>query len=175
MNIRTLYLRALPLIEDGRAAALLLFLTSLGLILAAFFFQYVLKFLPCELCYLERKPHFLLIALGPVAYFWRAGRPYLLVLLGLAALFNTAVSIFHVGVEQHWWEGLPTCSSPAQGMGLTAAQLRQLLMESTVVPCDKAVWWFLGLSMAAWNGVVSLGEAAIGLVGGVIAWRNRAK
>jgi len=175
MNIRPLLLRVRPVVDDGRAAALLLFLISAGLILGAYYFQYVRHYLPCELCFWERKPHFALIALAPVAYAWRPARPYLLLVLGLVALGNAGLALFHVGVEEHWWPGLSTCSSPAQGVSMTAAELRKMLMESTVVPCDRAVWWFLGLSMAAWNGIASLCEAIIGLAGGAIAWRNRAK
>jgi len=169
-------LLAHKMVRDGRAAAALILLISVGLIAGAYTFQYVWHYLPCELCYWQRKPHFILMVLAPVALLWRPMRPYVLGLMGLVALANMGIAIFHVGVEEHWWAGLSTCSSPASN-GITSFEELKRQMQSGVqlVPCDRAVWWFLGLSMAAWNGVASLVQAAIAFIGGTIAWRNRAR
>ena len=34
----------------------------------------------------------------------------LLALCALAGLIDSGIAIFHVGVEQHWWEGLAACT-----------------------------------------------------------------
>jgi disulfide bond formation protein DsbB len=93
---------------------------------------------------------------------WARARVTVLGLAALLALVNAQISLFHVGVEYHWWAGLPQCAAP---LALTMEEIRQQIFASTVVPCDKAVWHLLGLSMAAWAGLLSLAQAAIALWG----------
>jgi len=77
---------------------------------------------------------------------------------GLIVLFGAGVAFYHTGVEQHWWLGPTTCTS--QGVqGLTAQQLMDQILNAPLVRCDEIPWSLFGLSMAAWNGVVSLGLA----------------
>lgn len=145
------------LLGDGRRAAFELALGSAVLLATAYFFQYVLHILPCELCYWQRKPHFILIGLGLVTALVAkpAPRRALLWLMALVALSNSGIAGFHVGVEQKWWEGLPSCSAPT-AVTATIEQARELIFNSTVVRCDQPGWIFLGVSMAGWNGIVSL-------------------
>lgn len=148
------------LLGNGRLAALELALGSAALLATAYFFQYVLHILPCELCYWQRKPHFILIGLGLVtALVSKPGpRRALLWLMALVALANAGIAGFHVGVENKWWEGLPTCSAPT-AVTSTIEEARNLIFNSTVVRCDEPGWIFLGISMAGWNGIVSLAMA----------------
>lgn len=144
---------------DGRRAALMAGLVSAALLATVYFFQYVLKILPCELCYWQRKPHMALVVLGVIGFFIQAPRhrASLLWFMALLALSNVGLSIFHVGVEYHWWKGLDTCSTPSV-VTATVEEARDLLFGgTTVIPCDKPGWVFLGISMAAWNGVMCLG------------------
>lgn len=162
MRIFQMFIKLLDWFQgDGRKAALFTGLASAALLATAYFFEYVVRLLPCYLCYWERKPHMALIALGLVGFLiskprLRAG---ILVLMMLAALGNAGLAFFHVGVEYHWWVGLPTCSAPT-AITSDLESARQLVFESTVVPCDKAAWIFLGVSMAGWNGIVCLFMAA---------------
>ena len=121
-------------------------LGSLSLILGALFFQYGQGLDPCVLCMYQRYPHFLAIILGGLAI-WRT--PKLYPLMGLIVLSSAAVAMFHVGVEQHWWEGLSTCSGNTEG---SVADL----LGKKAARCDEIPWSFLGLSMAVWNGVLSM-------------------
>jgi disulfide bond formation protein DsbB len=155
---------------DGRRAALFSALGSASVLAAAWYYEHVVKLLPCYLCYLERKPHMALIALGLPAALAKnpKARASLLAVMAVLALANTGISIFHVGVEHHWWNGLSSCSAPT-AVATTLDQARNLIFGSTIVPCDKAVWFFLGISMAGWNGIISLGMA---LWAGFAAWRS---
>lgn len=148
------------LMGDGRRAALELALASAGLLATAYFFEYVLKILPCELCFWQRKPHFALIALGLLGA--ALTRPRLraavLLLMALVALAGVGLAFFHVGVEHKWWEGLQGCSAPT-AVATTMEAARDLIFNSTVVPCDRPGWVFLGISMAGWNGIISLAIA----------------
>jgi disulfide bond formation protein DsbB len=140
---------------DGRKAAAFAALASALILATAYYFQYVVKLVPCELCYWGRKPHLLLIALGLVTLAMAKPkiRAFFLSLMILAALTGVGISGFHVGVEHKWWEGLATCGAPTE-VTRTIEDVRALIFEKTVAACDTPAWVFLGLSMAGWNGVL---------------------
>lgn len=157
--------------KDARFYAAAVGLISAGLLAGAHYFQYVEHLLPCELCYWQRFPHFALVPLAALAFLWRQGRPFVLGVMGLTALGNAGIAIFHVGVEYHWWEGLTACSAPTV-RPTTLEEARKIIFESRVVPCDKALWHFLGLSMAGWNGVASLVQTGLAGFGAGVAWQR---
>jgi disulfide bond formation protein DsbB len=135
---------------------------SLALLLGAFAFQYVGGLAPCTLCLWQRWPHAAAVLIG-IAALALPGRA--LPLLGLlAALTTAAIGGFHAGVEQGWWQGLASCS----GGSIAGISMDDLLNPATnVAPpvrCDQIAWSFSGLSMAAWNMVLSLALAAVWLV-----------
>lgn len=131
---------------------------SLALLIGAYVFQ-ALGYAPCKMCYWQRYPHFGAVGIG-AAYL--ALRHDLLIWLGaLAALTTGAVGVFHAGVEQKWWDGPASCTG--SGMGdLTGGDL--LNMDAVrVVMCDEISWQMLGLSMPAWNAVMSFGLVVVWL------------
>ena len=146
--------RALPwLVLAGPAAVL-------G---AALLSQYVGGLNPCPMCIWQRWPHAIAIALAAVALIAGSrGRPIYL-LIALVLLVGAGIGGFHAGVEQGWWEGPTSCSGGDVGSMSTQDLINQI-MTAEIVRCDEIPWSFLGLSMAAWNGVVSVALAGI-------AWR----
>jgi len=132
---------------------------SLALLVGAFAFQYIGGLAPCTLCLWQRWPHAAAVLIG-LAALALPGRT--LPLLGaLAALTAAAIAGFHAGVEQGWWEGLASCA----GGSIAGISMDDLLNPAAdVAPpirCDQIAWSFAGLSMAAWNMVISLGLAAV--------------
>ena len=79
----------------------------------------------------------------------------------LSLLVSAGLGLHHAGVEQHWWPGPAECTSGSSG-AKSIEELKAMLMKEKVVQCDEIAWKFLGLSMAAWNGLVSL------IAGGII-------
>lgn len=147
-----------------RRIALALVAGSGALLLGALYFQYVAGLAPCPLCLYQRYAHGIAIAfaLGAAANgrFSRA----LLGAAGLALLGGAAVAGFHVGVEQHWWAGLESCVGGA-GAGLSLDELKDQLLGTPVARCDEIAWSLFGVSMAGWNGLASLGLAAVAFAG----------
>lgn len=136
-------------------------LGSLALLVGAFGFQHLGGLPPCKLCIWQRYPHALAVLIGVAAV---AIRGRLLPLMGLAAALTTAgVGLYHTGVERGWWEGPTTCTSSGTS-GLSADDLFDKIMTAPVVRCDDVAWELLGLSMASWNGILSLGLAALWLL-----------
>lgn len=131
---------------------------SAALLAGALGFQHLGGLAPCKLCFWQRYPHAAALAIGAVAYF--LPNAALIWLGALAALASAGVGMFHVGVEQNWWEGPSTCTS-APIAGLSPDQLMDQIMSAPLVRCDEIAWEFLQVSMAGWNTIISLGLALL--------------
>lgn len=128
--------------------------------LAAFAFQHLAGMAPCKLCIWQRYPHVMAIALGGLALALRSPVP--IGLGALAALTTAGLGFYHAGVEQGWWQGPSTCSAGPIGT-VSADDLLDQIMSAPLVRCDEIPWELLGISMAGWNGIVSLGLAGLWL------------
>ena len=143
-----------------RAFAWMALLGPAAVLGAALLSQYVGGLNPCPMCIWQRWPHAIAIALALVALLiGRRGAPIYL-LAAAALLVGAGIGAFHAGVEQGWWEGPSTCSGGDIG-GLSTEDLINQIMNAEIVRCDEIPWSFLGLSMAAWNAVVSVILAAV--------------
>jgi len=148
--------------ELGRLIALLLPLALLG---GAIGSQYVGGLHPCEMCYWQRWPHGAAIIFALVAFTApvETQRARLLTLLAAAAIaVSGAIGAYHAGVELGVFEGFTTCTTVARAA--TTEELLKQIMQVPLVRCDQVQWAFLGISMAGWNAILSLGGAA------VVAW-----
>lgn len=138
---------------SSRNLALLAGAGSAWLLLAALFYQW-LGYVPCELCILQRWPH---LAAAVIAALIAFRDIHALRWMGvLAAGLATAFAIFHAGVEFGWWEGPAACTGGLGDIGAMSTQdLMARLQAAPVVRCDQPQWYFLGLTMAAWNAILS--------------------
>ena len=143
---------------EGFQSAVLAAMISGALLLGAFAFQYIGDLPPCKMCIWQRWPHGIAIFLG-LLLFGLPVRP--VASLGfLVVLVGAGIAFFHAGVEQLWWEGPSTCTSGSVA-GMSTEDLLDQIMNAPLVRCDEISWSPFGLSMAAWNGVISL--VAVGL------------
>ena len=135
-------------------------LGSAGLLLGALTFQYF-GYAPCELCILQRWPHLAAAVIG--ALIWLFGWSRALAVLGLlAAVLAVAFAVFHAGVELKFWQGPTHCSGGISGMTqMSTSDLMAQLQAAPVVRCDDVAWSLLGLSMAGWNALISLGLSGL--------------
>jgi len=143
----------------ARLLALLLPLALLGGALGS---QYIGGLHPCEMCYWQRWPHAAAIVLASLAFTVQAEAPRARTLTLLAALaigVSGAIGVYHAGVEARIFEGFTQCTALATG-GSAADMLRQI-SAAPLVRCDEVQFRFLGVSMAGWNAILSLGGAAV--------------
>ena len=141
-------------------ARLLALLVPAALLTGALGSQYLGGLYPCEMCHWQRWPHYaaLALALGSFAMRRAADRGRSFVwLAALAILTSGLIGLYHAGVEAGIFEGITQCSSAASGR--TGADLLKDILATPLVRCDQVQFSFLGLSMAAWNAVISIGSA----------------
>lgn len=142
------------------AARLIALLLPLALLGGALGSQYIGGLSPCEMCYWQRWPHAAAILLAALAFTAPAEsrRSRMLTLLAAAAIaVSGAIGVYHAGVEAKIFEGITTCT--AIGGGSPGDLLKQIT-QAPIVRCDQVQWAFLGISMAGWNAILSLGGAA---------------
>jgi disulfide bond formation protein DsbB len=123
---------------------------------------------PCTLCYYQRDVYWAALGVGIVGF----ALTYLPIdglgraadaVLALVFLAGAGIAAYHAGAEWKWWPGPTTCSGGGGSVG--AADLHAFLNGAKYAAprCDEAAWRMLGLSMAGWNVLVSLGLVALSL------------
>ena len=132
------------------AATLVLSLATIGFVQFA---EHVQFYEPCELCLRERLPWYFMIGLSLIGLVFPSR--WILGLIGVAFLVSAGLGLHHAGVEQHWWPGPAECTGGSSG-AKTVDDLRAMMLREKVVQCDQIAWKLFGLSMAAYNFLVSL-------------------
>ena len=124
--------------------------------------QYVGGLYPCEMCHWQRWPHYAALALALLSFAMRGqpdrGRSFVW-LAALAIFTSGAIGVYHAGVEAGIFEGLTTCSAALSGG--SSADILADIMATPLVRCDQIQWSFLGISMAGWNAILSIGSASV--------------
>ena len=149
------------------------FLFGTGALLSGKFIQHFYHVKPCALCLYQQ------FTLGAIGFFgcvalvmWH--RKYHLILASVVlilVLINFGIATYHVGVEQHIFPVLSQCHGNLTPHHTGVEALRDLLLETDVVPCDKIKWTLFGLSMASYNMILS----ALVLAFWIFALRSKRK
>jgi disulfide bond formation protein DsbB len=151
--------------SPAAAARLIALLLPLALLGGALGSQYLGGLHPCEMCYWQRWPHGAAILLALLAFTApaEASRSRTLTLLAAFAIaVSGVIGVYHAGVEAKVFEGFTTCT--AMGKGLSTADLLKQISHAPLVRCDEVQFRFLGISLAGWNAILSLGGAALILI-----------
>src|SRR5262249_54866336 len=104
-------LQPLTRLSPAVGAALIVAAGGTATILGAWFFQYVLHYLPCPLCFEQRKPYYvaiplaLIVALAAVRSAPRRVVIGGLSLLALIMLVSAGLGVYHAGIEWQFWPG----------------------------------------------------------------------
>ncbi len=156
-------MQKLPL--DRATWPFIAFTASAAMLATAHAFERFLLLAPCPLCYNQRQVYWVAAGLALVGILlnWRRAPARVMfgisVLLGVVFLVGAGVASYHSLVE---WGVLPAPATCAVGnVTVTGGDLWEKLGKPMAVPsCAEAKWHFLGLSMAAWNVLVSVALAA---------------
>jgi disulfide bond formation protein DsbB len=159
----------------GKTAALLAFLLGLAAILGALGSQYLGGLEPCELCLEQRVAYYWgLPLLAAVLVLWDRLPPIVwtigIVLVAAIFAWGTYMGGYHAGVEWGFWPGPTACTGVGGGMSFEDLQD---INSQRVVPCDVVQFRFLGISLAGYNALVSLGIVALMLFALADRWRRQ--
>ena len=135
-----------------RAARWLALLVPASLLGGALGSQYLGGLHPCEMCYWQRWPHGVAILLAAAAFVIPNRSRALILLAALAIAVSGGIGVYHALVELRILEGFTTCTTTGSG---SLAEI----MATPLVRCDQIQFAFLGISMAGWNAILSLGSA----------------
>jgi disulfide bond formation protein DsbB len=155
--------RSGPAFSAAPAARLIALLLPLALLGGAFASQYLGGLYPCEMCWWQRYAHMAAIAAAALAFTAPAESSRARVFTLLAALaiaVSGAIGVYHAGVEAKIFQGFTQCTAEVS-RGISTADLLKQLTHAPLVRCDEVQFRFLGLSLAAWNAILSLGGAAV--------------
>lgn len=136
----------------------MLFLAA-AVIVAALAFQYIGGHQPCALCYVQRYAYYAGVPLLFAALVvLSSDQPRLAAIIffvvSLAFMANAGLGVYQAGAEYGFWPGPEACSG-TQELSTNVDDLLGGLENTVVVRCDKPEWWFLGLTFAGWNALVS--------------------
>jgi len=149
----------IPTAGLARLVALLLPLTLLA---GAYGSQYFGGLYPCEMCWWQRYAHFAALVFAVPAFRFpvqsRASRT-LVLLAALAIAVSGAIGVYHAGVEAKIFEGFTQCTALSKSS--STADLLKQIAHAPLVRCDEVQFRFLGISMAGWNAIISLGGASL--------------
>jgi disulfide bond formation protein DsbB len=147
---------------------------SLGFALIS---QYGFGLAPCLLCIYQRWPYGIIIIIGVLGLFFFRRHPKasaaLMALSSFIFFIGMGIAFFHAGVEQKWWAGLQGCSTPDFLNGdLSIEELETLINAAPVVSCGDIPWSLFGLSMAAYNTILSLAYGVYSLIAAIMITRK---
>lgn len=147
-------------------------MASLALLGAAHAFERFGGLEPCNLCLRQREVLWAAVAIAAPATLWtlvsrasrgtpRVGAFMLFVVFAAGAI----TAGYHAGGELGWFTLPATCGGTGETAGLSAMEAFAQGAGSTRVPrCDAVAWSFLGLSMAGWNALISVGLATMSVL-----------
>jgi disulfide bond formation protein DsbB len=147
---------------------ILAILASAAMLASAHAFQHLGGFAPCPLCLRQREVYWAAIAIAGFGLIATRLWPALFVprataaLLAVAFLGGAGVAFFQAGSEYGFW---PSNCGVTQ-MGPISVEEMQAALDAPptpVVRCDQAAWSLFGVSMAGYNGLISLVLAGVSL------------
>lgn len=142
---------------------ILLFVAASLALIFAYISQYFFNYQPCILCLYQRVPFFAIIGLSAFGLITKKLPRIILLSCLILLIINLGIAIYHVGVEQKFFVGPTTCSSPNLNDFDDLESLQKAISKTKAIRCDEPQFIFLNLSMAAWN-VIYCGFLALYLL-----------
>ena len=133
----------------------IIFLFSFIALISAFFIEYILGHQPCNLCLIERIPYILSIMIIITIFLIKKNQKFLVMLLILTFIFSFAISFYHFGIEQGFFQESSVCGVKSLKEIIAKEDLLKQLSEKTI-SCKDVTFRIFGLSLASINIVFSL-------------------
>ena len=128
---------------------------SIIALVSAFFIEYILGYQPCNLCVLERIPYLLAIIIFFLNYKFFLLERFFILLLTIIFLAGTALSLYHLGIEQGFIQESLVCDLKSGSNLLSKEEILKQLQEKSV-SCKDVTFKIFGLSLTSYNILISL-------------------
>ena len=132
-----------------------IFFVSIIALVSAFFIEYVLGHQPCNLCVLERIPYLLAIIIVFLNYKFILFKKFFMLLITIIFLAGTALSLYHLGIEQGLIQESLVCDLKSGSNLLSKEEILKQLKEKSV-NCKDVTFKIFGLSLTSYNILISL-------------------
>ena len=133
----------------------IIFLFSFIALISAFFIEYILGHEPCNLCLIERIPYGLSVIMIMAIFLIKKNQKFLVLLLILTFIFSFAISFYHYGIEQGFFQESSFCGVKSLTESINKEDLLKQLSEKTI-SCRDVTFRIFGLSLTSINIVISL-------------------
>ena len=143
------------------------------IVMAGAYIAEMLGLVACEMCWWQRWAHISAMPPAFAAAIIHVRHPaerggIQRVLLGAAAtaiLTSGLIGVFHAGVEYHWWNGITACTASLP-RGMSSSDFLKTVIAQPIIRCDVAQWTLLGVSLAGYNAILSIGGGltVVGLI-----------
>ena len=145
--------------KNKSSERILLFFTfvCLAVLLSAYTMEHLFGVQPCQMCLYERN---IFIAVGVASFlsFFLIPARYhslTLILLGFVFMGGALFAGYHVAIQQHWVSLPAFCTSNDFSALDSVESLREQMLKTPLVRCDQVTWSLFGLSLAAYNAILS--------------------
>ena len=132
-----------------------IFFVSIIALVSAFFIEYILGHQPCNLCVLERIPYLLAVIIVFLNYKFILFEKFFILLLTIIFLVGTALSLYHLGIEQGFIQESLVCDLKSGSNLLSKEEILKQLKEKSV-NCKDVTFKIFGLSLTSYNILLSL-------------------
>ena len=132
-----------------------IFIFSLIALISAYFIEHILGHQPCNLCLIERIPYGISIILIITIFTLKKNEKFFVILLILTYIFSFAISVYHYGIEQEFFQESTVCNVKNLNQNLTSEDLLKQLNEK-IVSCKDVTFRIFGLSLTSINIVINL-------------------
>lgn len=124
----------------------------------AYILEHFFAVLPCQMCLYERDIFMGAGGLSLLSLILVPSRFQRYAIIGLGFIFLGAAlfAFYHVAIQYHW-VSLPSFCAANNFESLNSVEaLREQLLKTPLVRCDQVTWSLFGLSLAAYNAILSL-------------------
>ena len=133
----------------------IIFLFSLIALISAYFIEHVLGHQPCNLCLIQRIPYGFSIILISILFLMKKNEKFFILLIILTFIFSFAISLYHFGIEQGFFQESAVCGVENFSENFTKEELLNKLSKKTI-SCKDVTFRIFGLSLTNINMVVSI-------------------
>ena len=123
-------------------------------LLFAYFTEYVLEHLPCNLCLIERIPYIVTIFFAFLVLFFKKYEKIILLAIGSFFIIGTIISFYHFGIEQGFFSESLVCNLGGTNKAISVQDLLKEL-NTKKISCKDVTFRVFGFSLATLNTIIS--------------------